>query len=72
MGEGNDGGLWGDPLGEGQGQKVCLKKVSQRGSGRLQSYLAGWGLSSGKKVRAEVTLPMNFRSCRWLLLGWQG
>lgn len=22
MGEGNDGGLWGDPLGEGQGQKV--------------------------------------------------
>lgn len=38
MGKGNDDGLWGDRPGHEQGWKVCPKKVSQRGSGRLQSF----------------------------------
>lgn len=30
---------------------------------------AGWGLSSGKKVRAEVTLPMNLTQIMQVISG---
>lgn len=64
MGEGNDEGLWGDPPPTVAGSEGLPEEGVSERTGSLRSYPAGWGLSSGKKVRAEVTLPTNLRPCR--------